>query len=351
MKQNPLRQTGIALLTLVVMSAVVLSQRNAAIGAQLTTARDYLNRQQGGVASGIQHEVFLTPATAVSGGAGNNKVILVFPDGDDGLWCRTAGTLTVTAITNPTGATETSGNNLPGTLTGACTQGAGASNYDTFTISGVNNLSAGTNYGVRFVANGAVLGTAAAANNIKVTVKTNNGTIDIDSQIIAISLVASDQINVTATIDQTLSVTLSSTSVALGTLSATQVNQGGITSTVSTSAANGYISEIAYDHTLQVGALTIGDTAGGTIVAGQAEYGVSSSQSGNTIGVWSPTSCANTGSTSNATALSTTFQTFAASASAATNDVTTICFLASISGTTAPGSYSSTATLVTTARF
>jgi hypothetical protein len=351
MKQNPLRKSGIALLTLVVMGAVVLSQRHAALGAQLTNARDYLNRQQASVTTGIQHEVFLKPTTAVSGGAGNNKVILVFPDGDDGLWCRTAGSLTVTAITNPTGATETSGNNLPGTLTGACTQGAGASSFDTFTVSGVNDLSAGTNYGVRFVGNTAVLGTAAAANDIKVTVKTNNGSSDIDTHIIAISLVASDQINVTATIDQTLSVALSSTSVALGTLSATQVNQGGITSTVSTSAANGYISEIAYDHTLQVGALTIGDTAGGTIVAGQAEYGVSSSQSGNTIGVWSPTSCANTGSTSNATALSTTFQTFAASASAATNDITTICFLASISGTTAPGSYTSTATLVTTARF
>lgn len=346
MKQHQIK----GIISLVSIIALLLSHQSVS-GAQLTTARDYLNRQQGSVTSGVQHEVFLTPTTAVSGGVGANKVILVFPDADDTLWCRTAGSLTVTAITNPTGATETSGTLLPGSLTGACTQGSGGSSYDTFTISGVNNLSAGTNYGVRFVGNTAALGTAAAANDIKVTVKTNNGTSDIDSHIISLSLVSSDQITVTANIDQTLSVALSANSASLGTLSATQVNQAGITSTVSTSAANGYVSLVSYDHTLTSGSNTVDDTAGGTIVAGTEEYGASSSQSGNTIGQWSPTACSTTASTSNATALSTTLQQFASSGSAATNDVTTLCFLASITPTTAAGSYTSTATLVTTSRF
>jgi hypothetical protein len=329
----------------------VVSHSGKSHAAQLTTARDYLNRQQASVTSGIQHEVFFTTATAVSGGAGANKVILVFPDGDDGLWCRTAGTLTVTAITNPTGATETSGTLLPGTLAGACTQGSGASSYDTFTITGVNNLSSATNYGVRFTGNSAALGTAAAGNDIKVTVKTNNGTSDIDSQVIALSLVAADQVTVTATIDPTLTVALSGTSAALGTLSTSQVAQAGITSTVTTNAASGYVSVVKYSGTMSNGVQTLGDTAGGTIVAGEAEFGVSTSKSSQTISQWSPTACSSTGTTSTATALTTTFQSFASAAAAASSDATTLCFLASTTATQAPGSYSTTATLVTTARF
>jgi hypothetical protein len=322
--------------------------------AALTTPRDYINRQQASVTSGIQHEVFFTTGSAVSGGAGVNKVIVTFPDGDDTLWCRTAGTLTVTGIANPTGATE-SATVLPGTLAGTCAQGSGSgaadSNRDRLILTGVDNLSATTKYGVRAVANTAVLGTSAAGNNIAVVVKTNNGTVDVDSSTLALSLIANDQVTVTATVDVTLTVTLSANSAALGTLSASQVNQQPITSTVSTSAGNGYISLVKYDATLTSGGNTFPDTAGGTIVAGESEYGASSSDAGNTIGIWSPTTCANTASTSNATALSTTFKDFASSTTAATNEATTLCFLASISGSQAPGTYTSTATLVTTARF
>lgn len=319
--------------------------------AQLTNARDYLNRQQASVTTGIQHEVFLKPATSVSGGAGTNKVILVFPDGDDGLWCRTAGTLTVTPITNPTGATETSGTLLPGTPTGACTQGSGGSSFDTFTISAVDNMSAGTNYGVRFVGNTAVLGTAAAANDIKVIVKTNNGTSDIDTQTIALSLIASDQVSVTATIDPTLTVVLNTTTAALGTLSTSQVSQAAVTSTVTTNAAAGYVSLVKYSGTMTNGVQTLADTAGGTIVAGTSEFGVSTSASSQTISTWSPTACATTGTTSTASALTTTFQSFGSSASAVSADVTTLCFLASTTALQAPGSYTATATMVTTAKF
>jgi cytochrome c2 len=142
---------GISLVAVFGLLLSLVAHPGTSEAAQLTNARDYLSRQQASVTTGIQHEVFLKPATSVSGGAATNKVILVFPDGDDGLWCRTAGSLTVTPITNPTGATETSGTLLPGTPTGACTQGSGGSSFDTFTISAVDNMSAGTNYGVRFV--------------------------------------------------------------------------------------------------------------------------------------------------------------------------------------------------------
>lgn len=331
-----------------------LSFLQNARAATLTTPRDYLNRQQADVSTGIQHEVFFTATTAVSGGAGVNKVILQFPDGDDGKWCRTVGTgdLTVTGTANPTGGTE-SATVLPGTLTGACTQGAGASSYDRITVSGVNNLSAATKYGVRIAQNSStVLGTATAAgNDILVTVTTNNGTADVDSATLATSLITSDQLSVSATVSPTLTVSLSGTTLALGTLTSSNVSQAGITSTVTTNAGNGYASMVKYNNTLTAGVNTIPDTTGGTIAAGTSEYGASSSDTGNTIGIWSPTACSTTATTSNATALTTAYQAFSASTAAVSAEATTLCSLASVTGTQAAGVYSSTLTVITTALF
>ncbi|RJO59459.1 hypothetical protein C4546_02070 [Candidatus Parcubacteria bacterium] len=319
----------------------------------MTVLRMYLNRQQADVATGVQFEVFFTPVTNVSGGSGANSVIFVFPNtaNHNTKWCRTVGTgdLVITGITDPTGGSETA-TALPGTTkTGACTQ-----TPDTFTISGVDNLTAGTKYGFRVaMASSTVIGTtSAAANDIQVTVKTNNGSGDIDTGTLALSIIAADQVSVTATVTPTLTVTLSGTSAALGTLTTANVNQAGIDSTVTTNAGGGYISMVKYNNTLTSGASdTIDDTSGGTIVAGTEEFGASSSDSGNTIAQWSPAACSTTATTSNATALTTAFQSFASSSTPVSSEAITLCFLASVSGTTPAGSYTSTATLVTTAKF
>lgn len=348
-------QSVTVIAALLVSIALPLGSKQAA-AATIIQMRDYLNRQQADVASGIQHEIFFKAVSTVGGGAGTNKVIIKFPDGDDTKWCRTAGSLTVTGITNPTGSTETSASALPGTLAGTCAQGSGAgsadANRDLLTITGVNDLVSTTNYGVRIVANTAALGTAtAAANDIQIQLKTNNGTTDQDTGTFAMSLIASDQISVTATVLPTLTVSLDTTSAPLGTLTTSQVFQRPIVSTVTTNAGGGYVSLVKYNNTLTSGSDTIDDTAGGTIVAGTEEFGVSSSQTGNTIAQWSPTTCADTASTSNATALTTAFQSWASSATSVSAQSATLCFLASVSGTTAAGSYTSTATVVTTARF
>ena len=344
-----------AIFALIALMVYLVPIGNVATAATLTTPRDYLSRQQANVSSGIQHEVFFTTYTAVSGGEGTNKVVLVFPDADDGKWCRTAGTdLVATGIANPTGASE-SATVLPGTLTAACVQGSGASSYDTITVSGVNDLSATTKYGVRIAQAGSptgLLGTAtSAANNIVVSVKTNNGSTDVDTATIALSLISSDQIAVSGTVPPTLTVSLDTNTAALGSLSSSNVNQAGIVQTVTTNAGNGYISQVKYNATLTAGLNTIPDTTGGTIAAGTSEFGASSSQSGNTIAQWSPTACSTTATTSNATALTTTYQGYAASASAVSSEQATLCFLASMTGTQAAGVYSSTITVITTARF
>lgn len=345
-----------AVVALLALMVYLFPIGNMAAAATLTTPRDYLNRQQANLASGVQHEVFFTTTTAVSGGAGANKVILVFPDADDGKWCRTAGTdLVITGIANPTGGATETATILPGTLTGACVAGSGGTNYDTITISGVNDLSAATKYGVRIAQAGSptgLLGTAtAAANNILLTLKTNNGSTDIDTSTLALSLITSDQIAVSGTVPPTLSVSLDTNTAALGTLDNTHVNQAGVVQTVTTNAGNGYISQVKYNATLTAGSNTIADTSGGTIVAGTSEFGASSSQSGNTIGQWSPTACSTTETTSNATALTTAYQPYAASATAVSSETATLCFLASMVGTQAAGVYTSTITVITTARF
>lgn len=317
----------------------------------LTTPRIYLTRQQANISTGIGMDVFFTTATAVSGGAGTNKVVIVFPNDatNNTKWCRTVGTgdLTVTGVANPVGATE-SATVLPGTLTGACTQSP-----DTITISGVNDLSISTKYGVRIAQNSStVLGTAASAtDSIQTTVKTNNGSSDVDTQTIALSVITADQVSVTATVNPTLTVLLSGTSAALSALSLTQINQASITSTVTTNAPNGYVSMVKYNNTLtNLTSDTISDT-NGTIAAGESEFGASTSASSQTISTWNPTSCANTASTSTATALTTSYQSFASATAAVSSQTTTLCFLAGMSTSTKPGSYTSTATLVTTAKF
>ena len=345
----------VAVVSMLALAALLPWPRQDANAATMTVVRDYLNRQQAGITTGIQHDIFFTTIGAVSGGAGVNEVRIIFPDADDADWCRTAGSLTVTGIANPTGGTETA-TTLPGTLAGTCAQGSGTgtaeANRDRLLITGVDNLSATTKYGFRVVGNVAVLGTAdSTGNDIQVEVRTHNGTSQVDAGTLALSLITSDQVAVSATVTPTLTVTLSGTTAALGTLSASNVNQAGVDTTVSTNASGGYISMVKYNNTLTSGSDTVPDTSGGTIAAGTAEFGASSSDTGNTIGVWSPTACSTTATTSNATALTTAFQAYAANTVPVSSEATTLCFLASITGSQPAGNYTSTATVVTTARF
>lgn len=348
-----------ALVAIVAMTVMSVPFRPAT-AANLTEAKDYLSRQQAGVTAGITHEIFFKTATAVSGGEGANKIIFSFPNSaaNNTKWCRTANSLTVVGITNATGvATSESATALPGGVDGASLAGTCAqSTPDTFTITGIDNLSANTKYGLRVSANTAVLGTGDAANDIKILIKTNNGTIDIDQFTVATSLVTTDQYTITASIDATLTVVLSATTVNLGTLSATNINYQGVTSTVSTSAVNGYVSMVKYSGALSNGIDTIANS-GATVTKGTSGFGASTSASTQTINTSDASpACSTTLQTSAAgpfvsTTLTTALQQFSSAAGPVATEATTLCFLASIVGTQAPGSYSTVVTLVTTAKF
>jgi len=195
--------------------------------ASLSDLYVYLSRLEANVTGSAETlEIVLainTTTTIPTGGT----VTLYFPDADDAMWCRTAGTLTVAGVAASAAdlaATDWDIDEvLPtsGTLAAACTQGSGGSSVDTITISNVGSLTAGTTYGVK-ISNGTtagVIGTDDTTGAHEITVEAKSGAT-IDSSTVKVSLIANDTVVVSATVSATPSVncTISANTVDLGTL-------------------------------------------------------------------------------------------------------------------------------------
>lgn len=213
----------IASLVTVFVSAVSFQSRAAA----LTNLYVYLSRIETNVAGSAETlEIVLAIDTATTIPTGGT-VTVFFPDADDGMWCRTAGALTVTAVTASAADLATTnwaidaGLPTSGTLTATCAQGSGASSADSIVISNVGTVTAGTTYGVK-LANGSaagVLGTDDTAGSHDITVEAKNGTT-MDSSTVKIWLIANDTVVVSATVSATPSVicSISANTATLGTL-------------------------------------------------------------------------------------------------------------------------------------
>lgn len=319
----------------------------AAQAATLTTPRDYLSRVAENLTTGEVHQAFFTTATAVSGGAGANSVILIFPDADDGKWCATAGTdLVATGIANPTGGTE-SATTLPGSLTAKCVKGTGASSFDTITVEAVNDLSTTTKYGVQ-ISDGSTgkLGTPANTTTGLITITTNNGSTDVDTAQTAIDIIANDQVSVSATVPPSITFTLSANSINLGTLSTGAVANSTHTARTVTNAANGYVTYVYSDGNLRNGSNTIAATTG-TLSAGTAGYGIATTDTGQTIS--NDAACGSAPYT--VTSLTTSQQSIAGAASGPVDETSTICYAAAIASDTVAGAYGQTVTFVTVGLF
>jgi len=187
--------------------------------ATLANAYLYMNRIQAGVTTGIEYILAINTTTTIPTGG---SITIEFPDAEDATWCRTAGTLTATGVSASEADLASTGWDidavLPGTLSGACTQG-GVGTSDTLTITGLTQLTSGTTYGVKIVGNTGVLGTNSSAGQKDVTVTAFNGAT-ADSMTFKIQLVTNDQVVVSATVSSAPSVscTISSNTVNLGTL-------------------------------------------------------------------------------------------------------------------------------------
>lgn len=227
MKKNTTKASSLIAVLLsifiVAMYPAFISKANA-----LSAVYFYLSRIQAninGSSATVEYVLAVdTSQTIPSGGT----VTITFPDNDDANWCRTAGSLTVTAVASSIADLSTTNwaidSALPdsGTaLSAACTQGSGSSSVDTITISNVGALTGGTTYGVKLT-NGStagVLGTDDTAGEHEITVETKNGST-IDSGTFKVYLVSNDTVTISATVSSVPSVncTISSNSVNLGSL-------------------------------------------------------------------------------------------------------------------------------------
>ena len=335
------------LITILALVGLMIPWQGVEAG-QLTEARDYLGTMTHNLSSGESHEVYFKPATALSGTS--NKIILVFPDADDGTWCATPGSdLTVST----SGLRETGATALPGSsLSASCIQGSGASSYDTITISGVDDLTAGTLYGFK-VSDGsgstAKLGTPASGSDKIITIKTNDGSSDVDSRDIAVAILDTDQIGVSAVVNPTLSFSISPTSLDLGTLTPDTVSTAGpSTLTVSTNAKNGAVIDVKDSNAgLSNGSHTIQAAPSSEVTnSGNIEkYGVYGSSSTFTIDEGFDDDSASD------VAISTSYQTFATVDSSVSSATVSLYAKVVIKGSTPAGSYSDTLTVIATGKF
>ena len=353
--------------------------------ATLTTIYDRLSDVEENQTANVNHYIVFTPATTVDPGDSEYSILkLQFPDADDGTWCATAGTdLTVTAIT------EDSSTALPGTLSGVCTQGSGASSYDTIYIcsTGTQNAwNAGTKYGVK-IADGTTgkLGTPTAANNIKVSVTSGthatacgDPSSSTDTGSFALSVLSDSTVGVSATIDPMLTFSISDLAIGFGTFSSTTKRYTTADETGSTSApGNGEATVLTIQTNAPNGALISGRSKGnGTGVEGNGSAGLYKSSSPTNLIAAAASSAVSTGTegygiylknVTNTTgtlsidegfdddsvsdvAVSTTNQTLA-SASAEVDATVDLVGVAAIASTTPAGSYADVLTLTGTGKF
>ena len=165
-----------------------------------------------------------------------------------------------------------------------------------------------------------------------------------------------NKVDISAEVDPSLTLTLSSTSCDLGTFSASNIQTCQYNTTVSTNASSGYTAYIKDDGNLRNATNDIDDVAGGTTDYGSEEYGMSTSESDSvdiTATNSSATCTSNDGGTTatNAQALTTSDQSYATESGPIDSDVVTLCHSASISGTTPAGVYSHTVTITVVGNF
>jgi hypothetical protein len=160
-----------------------------------------------------------------------------------------------------------------------------------------------------------------------------------DSGGAAVSIIADDQVVVTATVNPTFTFVLSSNACALGTLTSSSVSSCNYNITTTTNSEDGYATTILEDGNLRDGSNVITDVADTVVSAGSTEYGIGTSGAD---GQYNAADTAITG----------TAKTIALDASGPISaQAVTVTHKASITSAVLAGAYSHTVTLVSTGTF
>lgn len=215
------------------------------------------------------------------------------------------------------------------------------------------------------------IGAAAVAANDKIII-TYDGTNSInasagtyviaisgtfgDSGNITVQIITDDQVAVSSTVNQSLTFSLGSNSLALGTLSSTVAASSSHTLTVATNAASGMATTVA-GATLTSGANTIDACAAGcSSTTGSEQFGINLKDNTTpNIGAeatgTAPIGLAATGYATADSFKFATGATIASSASGINSTVFTVSYIANITGATEAGSYTTTFTYTATATY
>lgn len=359
------RVAAVSALSLLAMMTMVSVPRAEA--AALTTVADYLSSLAENQTSGVTHELQFTPATALTGGAGNNSVTMAFPTGEEADWCQGTGALTTDTTTLRNGATA-----LSGTLSAACDDTAG-----TITISGVDDLTAGTLYGVVVSGDVVDLGTPAnngPTNSHVITVTTNDGSSDIDSSKLAVDIIADDEVQVTGRVEPTLTFSITDnddgdniigfgpmTSAAVRYADGTQVGAAAanapVTLTLDTNADDGAVIEVKDTnpaagtglHSVGTGTTLVSTPAEG-VVAGTEGFGIYALNAAATTGTLTIDAGFDNGGGDDV-AISNSYQTLASTTAPIDGGSLDMEAVAAVSGVTPAGDYETTLTLLATGKF
>lgn len=299
----------------------------------------------------------LVCATTPSTGSGSeDDVQVVFPTG---FTLGTAGNFTVATTNIPSGATAWPG---IGTATNVTSQ--------TVTFPSTA-LSTSTQYCFRWT-NSAAVTNPSAGNDKSGSITTRVSTVAEDTGNYALSIISEDQISVTATVPLIFSMTLSGTTMPLGTLSTSSTTSStSRTTTFATNAAAGWIAWISGTNgNSSLGALTSANAGSSISAPGSSTDNTPTDLASNTgyvidadittdgAGTGTVTQGSNYGAEFNGTnstsggSVSTLLQPYAASNGTTDGDVITLTARAKITAVQAAATdYSDTLTVVAAGRF
>lgn len=208
-------------------------------------------------------------------------------------------------------------------------------------------------------------GSSASGGSNRVTNPATADTYDIaltaspesenDTGTISQAILNDDQVVVSATVNPSLSVSLSSNTCNLGVLTTSQVDSCNYNIDVDTNSTNGYQATLIEDGNLRTGGGDdIDDESGSeTIVAGTEEYGVGSSDdtvSGGSGEFPTYSDCNDPVSSAVAGAVTGSAKIVARDTTSG-NEVSTVCHMATIGSGTSTGSYSHIVTVIVTALY
>ena len=168
---------------------------------------------------------------------------------------------------------------------------------------------------------------------------------------------AQNSVNISASVESTITLSLPSATINLGSFSSSNIVTGVYTASVSTNGSGGYAAYLRADGKLRNATNDINDVTGGAVADGTEAYGVSTTKASQPISqindansdtFYTASDCTTmNGNTihANASAISTSDQQFASADSPVSDDETSLCFAVAIAGSSPAGAYNQILTL------